>query len=115
MAASFQRHYQDVESLVEQINIDPRFGTLDTLLAQYKSFYDDTGLNEISDALVRDALRTIQTTHETFIEEILSGFSQHSNGVYESTQQNIGDDLDEIVHKQFDYWPKLTANLVGST
>ncbi|MGB4335725.1 MAG: hypothetical protein WBJ41_12895, partial [Chromatiaceae bacterium] len=111
MAASFQRHYQDVESLVEQINIDPRFGTLDTLLAQYKSFYDDTGLNEISDVFVRDALRTIQTTHETFIEEILSGFSQHSNGVYESTQQNIGDDLDEIVHKQFDYWPKLTANL----
>lgn len=111
MAASFQRHYQDIATLLGQINIDPRFGTLDTLLAQYKSFYDDTGLNEISDVFVRDALRAIQTTHETFIEEILTGFGQYSNGVYESTQRNIGDDLDEIVQKQFEYWPKLTANL----
>ncbi len=111
VVASFQRHYQDIENIVQQVAIDPRFDTLDSLLAQYKSFYDDSGLNEISDVFVQDSMRAIQRSQETFIDKTLTDFSQHLNEIYGNTQRAIGTDLDRLVQKQFDYWPEVTSNL----
>ena len=115
VSAAFQRHYRDIERIIAQVHIDPRFDTLDTLWAQYKSFYDDEKLNEISDAFVRDTLQAIQTTQESFIEETLTGFREHANSVYEETQRDIGRELDRIVRKQFDYWPELASNPASIT
>ena len=111
VTAAFQRHYQDIEKIVQQVVIDPRFDTLDAILAQYKSFYDDSKLNEISDAFVQDSLRAIQGTQETFIDKTLDDFGQYLNDVYGETQRNIGNDLDRLVQKQFEYWPELTSSL----
>ncbi len=115
VSAAFQRHYRDVERIIAQVHIDPRFDTLDTLWAQYKSFYDDEKLNEISDAFVRDTLQAIQTTQESFIEETLSGFGKHLNSVYIETQRDIGKELDRIVRRQFAYWPELASNPASIT
>lgn len=112
IAAAFQGHYQDIEKIVSQVAIDPRFDTLDTLLAQYKSFYDDSGLNEIADVFVRDSLRAIQKTQESFIDKILTDFGEYLNEIFGETQWTIGNDLDQIVQRQFDYWPELTSTLV---
>lgn len=109
--AAFDRHHKDIKNLVDKVTIDPRFGTLDTLLAQYKSFYDDSGLNEISDVFVQDSLRAIQRNQEAFIDKTLTDFGAYLNDVYGKTQLAIGNDLDRLVKKQFDYWPELTSKL----
>ena len=111
LKAAFARHYKEVADIVGQVSIDPRFGTFDTLIAQYKSFLDDTQLNEISDEFVRAALRAIEGKQEAFIEATLAGFAQHLNSVYEATQRKIGKDLDQTVQQQFAYWPALSAKL----
>ncbi len=107
--AAFSRHYQGVADIIGRVSIDPRFGTIDTLIAQYKSFLDDTQLNEISDEFVRAALGAIERTQESFIDDTLAGFLQHLNHVSADTQRKIGDDVDQLVQEQFGHWPQITA------
>ncbi len=111
----FEQHYKEVERALQEVVIDDQYSAWDVVKSQYQAvlpFKSKTDqLKTISRQFIQSSIEVIQPLQDKFIQQLILQFEIYVNRIFIQTQQNIGKELDAIIIRNFNYWPKFYTAL----
>lgn len=96
---------ESARTKAKDVHLDDKYGTLETLWAEYKSLASSRKLEEIATDYINDLTAAIVREQDAMFEDLREGMEQSLAEAFVTGQSNITASIDESIASDFKYWP----------
>lgn len=109
-ASDRARHFtkeflEQAKKKAETVHLSEKYGTVETLIAEYESLVSAEKLNAIAGEYIQDVASAIVHGQDELFTKLRTGMTLVLSEAFQEAQHNLASRIDSLMASEFKYWP----------